>query len=384
VPAVRRKAFAYVTHRDRLLVFSHPRVPHAGIQVPAGTIEQGETPAVAALREAREETGLDDLRLVRYLGEDLRPMADVSRDVLPGSVYAPDELHHRYFFHVLCAGDPPARWRRHETSGAPAPDAHSPLFELFWAELPGGVPELIADHGKLLPRLLELLGLAEHRPPSPPTARASPDLPARLAHVLWIGGPPDAGKSTAAALLAERHALQLYHFDRWEGRHIARMDPAGQPALDAFCRMSMDERWVLRTPAEMADETVRSWTERFWMAVADLLAMPPEPRIVAEGPGLFPECVHQLISHPRQAIWLLPTPAFKQASAGRRDKPPARHSASDPERAARNWLARDLLLGEHVRARAAALGLPTIEIDGGLSADQVAGLLERHFDLAPA
>ena len=37
--------------------------PEAGIQVPAGTVEADETPAAAALREAREETGLGDLRL---------------------------------------------------------------------------------------------------------------------------------------------------------------------------------------------------------------------------------------------------------------------------------------------------------------------------------
>ena len=41
-----------------LLVFEHP---HAGIQLPAGTVEAGEPHAVAAAREAYEETGLTDL-----------------------------------------------------------------------------------------------------------------------------------------------------------------------------------------------------------------------------------------------------------------------------------------------------------------------------------
>ncbi len=35
-----------------------------------------------------------------------------------------------------------------------------------------------------------------------------------LAHVLWIGGAPDAGKTSIANLLAEKHQLQVYHFDR--------------------------------------------------------------------------------------------------------------------------------------------------------------------------
>ena len=42
---VKRKVFAYITHRCHLLVFWHVDVPEAGIQVPAGTVEPGESPA---------------------------------------------------------------------------------------------------------------------------------------------------------------------------------------------------------------------------------------------------------------------------------------------------------------------------------------------------
>jgi len=51
---------------DELLLFEHP---HAGIQIPAGTLEPGETPEQAALREAYEETGLAELKVSRILGE---------------------------------------------------------------------------------------------------------------------------------------------------------------------------------------------------------------------------------------------------------------------------------------------------------------------------
>jgi hypothetical protein len=40
-----------------LLVFSQPKFPEAGIQVPAGTINRGESPEVAAIRELGEEAG---------------------------------------------------------------------------------------------------------------------------------------------------------------------------------------------------------------------------------------------------------------------------------------------------------------------------------------
>lgn len=45
-----RKAFAYITQGNSLLIFEHEDAPEAGIQVPAGSIEAGETPEEAALR----------------------------------------------------------------------------------------------------------------------------------------------------------------------------------------------------------------------------------------------------------------------------------------------------------------------------------------------
>jgi 8-oxo-dGTP pyrophosphatase MutT (NUDIX family) len=48
-----------------LLLFEHP---NAGVQIPAGTVEEGETPEEAVLREASEETGLASLSVRRSLG----------------------------------------------------------------------------------------------------------------------------------------------------------------------------------------------------------------------------------------------------------------------------------------------------------------------------
>ncbi len=41
---LRHKVYAYITHGHRLLVFSHRDFPEAGIQVPGGTMEEGEDP----------------------------------------------------------------------------------------------------------------------------------------------------------------------------------------------------------------------------------------------------------------------------------------------------------------------------------------------------
>src|SRR5690349_18913171 len=101
---VKRKVLAYITHGNRLLVFTHPFAPEAGVQVPAGTVEEGEELAAAVMREAWEETGLEGLRLVRYLGHVQRDLSDFGKA----------EVHDRYFYHLAYDDEPPTTWRHEE------------------------------------------------------------------------------------------------------------------------------------------------------------------------------------------------------------------------------------------------------------------------------
>ncbi len=139
------KAFAYITYRERLLVFRHPRSPEAGIQVPAGTIKPGETAEQAVLREAVEETGLPAFSLEGKLGMSEFEMSPFGRS----------EIHRRHFFHLRVEEEPPETSQHHEPD--PSDGEGKPLFEFFWAQLPDGVPPLIAGHDALLQRLIASL-----------------------------------------------------------------------------------------------------------------------------------------------------------------------------------------------------------------------------------
>ncbi|MBN1658420.1 MAG: NUDIX domain-containing protein [Anaerolineae bacterium] len=71
---------------DELLLFCHP---FAGVQIPAGTVDDGETPEEAALREAAEETGLAGFDLHAYLGHrDWHVPGDLRLIVARTTVYA--------------------------------------------------------------------------------------------------------------------------------------------------------------------------------------------------------------------------------------------------------------------------------------------------------
>nr|MDQ2741228.1 NUDIX domain-containing protein [Chloroflexota bacterium] len=144
---IRRKVLAYITHGNRLLVFRHSHFPEAGIQVPAGTVGLDEDPDDAALREAVEETGLENLTLDQFLGEQTRDMSEYGRG----------EIHHRRFYHVRCVATPPDTWRHVERH--PSDGAEPIAFDFFWVPLPRGVPPIAGDQDALLCRLLDTLGL---------------------------------------------------------------------------------------------------------------------------------------------------------------------------------------------------------------------------------
>jgi hypothetical protein len=70
----------------------------------------------------------------------------------------------------------------------------------------------------------------------------------------------------------------------------------------------------------MADREVATWTARFPLVVEDIRALPDARPIVAEGPSLFPWCVAPLLRSARQAIFLLPTPEYRERVLGRRNR----------------------------------------------------------------
>ena len=73
-------------HGADLLLFRHP---YAGIQIPAGTVNPNEDPQAAAIREAREESGLNRLNLVRWLGDEPEPPRKEHMVIVtPTAVYA--------------------------------------------------------------------------------------------------------------------------------------------------------------------------------------------------------------------------------------------------------------------------------------------------------
>ena len=116
------------------------------------------------------------------------------------------------------------------------------------------------------------------------------------------------------------------------------------------------------------------------MILDDLLKMPSLPPILVEGPRLFPSLVCPLVTDPSQAIWLLPTEEIVRANQEKRVKPRDLERFGDPERYRSNFLGRERLLREYIRGEVKARDLPSIEVDGSRTPEQIADEVQAHFE----
>jgi adenylate kinase family enzyme len=208
-----------------------------------------------------------------------------------------------------------------------------------------------------------------------------------LPHVLWIGGSPCSGKSTISRTIAQIYVFLDYHLDAWSSNHFARRVAAGDVEARAFLGMSMTQRWIERPVEVLLQEAISSWNRDFQLVIEDLLALPKENLIIAEG-NFFPACVAPYLSSSHQAIWLVPTDSFCEQGRHQRWAEQAlrqkRHGVynegSDPEQRRRQIIARDCQLARYVKQQAEALHFPIYEVDGSRSREEMTELVERHFD----
>lgn len=114
------KVLIYATWRQHLLVFDEPDFPDVELQVPGGTMEPGESPEDAALREFVEETGLPPpTALLPLATHDYRFTKD-GRQI----------CHRRHYFHAQLSGEQRETWLHAEMT----PDGGGPpiRFRFFW------------------------------------------------------------------------------------------------------------------------------------------------------------------------------------------------------------------------------------------------------------
>ena len=133
----KRKVLAYITKGEQpnleLLVFEHKNEPDAGLQVPGGTIEEGEMLIDALYREIAEETGITRDKL-SFVGKIHK------YNYYPNGK---DTAYERNFFHLDYAGDQ-QRWEHNVVSDGLD---NGMTFQFRWEPI-GTLPKLAGEQDK--------------------------------------------------------------------------------------------------------------------------------------------------------------------------------------------------------------------------------------------
>ena len=126
---MRQRVFTYITKNDQLLILDRTDANYTEPEVTGGTVNPGEPPEYAALREAKEETGLKFLEVVRLLGSFERNLLDIGRDE---SIIA-------WFFHLRTNEPTPPSWKHYEEDPS---EGIGPIeFQLYWVPI-SNIPKL--------------------------------------------------------------------------------------------------------------------------------------------------------------------------------------------------------------------------------------------------
>jgi hypothetical protein len=196
------------------------------------------------------------------------------------------------------------------------------------------------------------------------------------------GSVVEAVQASRPLLAAQRPSTVCtsYATDGVMADHVRRTTPEASPYLSTFLTMDMDERWVNRSPEAMLETFHWFRGEGFAMIVEDLLALPRNAGIIAEGFRLLPHLVKPLLAEPDHAVWLLPTPDFRRRVFDGRG-PMFLEKTSDPHRALRNLLERDALFTDWLYEETKLLALPVIVVDTTLTEDDLAERIATTFGL---
>ncbi|PLT31420.1 NUDIX hydrolase [Peribacillus deserti] len=99
---MKTKVLAYIIRKKNenfeLLIHCHRDFPDAGLQVPAGTVEENEVLEAALFREIEEESGLNDVKLLQKLDHYVFTNPENNED------------HDRHVFVLKAADDTKTSW----------------------------------------------------------------------------------------------------------------------------------------------------------------------------------------------------------------------------------------------------------------------------------
>lgn len=196
--------------------------------------------------------------------------------------------------------------------------------------------------------------------------------------ILFIGGSPCSGKSTVAERISEEYGAHYFKVDDFLGELLKNAAEKGFSACKGISAMSPDEIW-LREPQIQCDEEFLIYDEISEQIFGKLGGIDAEP-VVTEAAAYTPQIMAK--RGIKEYICIVPTPDFQVSRYREREWVKlVLEGCSDKQKAFDNWMKRDMLFAEQVRAECEKLGFPCIVNDGTRSRDEIFRIVKEMFKL---
>lgn len=197
----------------------------------------------------------------------------------------------------------------------------------------------------------------------------------------FIGGSPCSGKSTIAEIISAKYGLHYFKVDD----HLDKYTRMGAEAGYLICRkqieMSAEQIWM-RPPQVQCEEELRFYEEIFHFILEDLNKLDSEGTVITEGAAYLPQLMKRIGIPSSRYMAMVPAKAFQIHHYSKREWVPyVLAQCSDPEKAFRNWMERDILFAKEVARRCREENYPCVVNDGNLPIEAMETILKQHFNL---
>lgn len=196
--------------------------------------------------------------------------------------------------------------------------------------------------------------------------------------ILFIGGSPCSGKSTAAELISKEYGAYYFKVDDHLGELIAAAAAQGKAACAGISGLSADGNW-LREPRIQCEEEFRIYGETAPF-IFDKIGEISAELIITEGAAYTPQVMKAYGAE--NYIAIIPSPEFQISHYKQRKWVKyVLAECSDKEKAFDNWMQRDILFAQQVKAECEKMGIPCMVNDGTKTVEELYQWVKTAFGL---
>ena len=196
--------------------------------------------------------------------------------------------------------------------------------------------------------------------------------------ILFMGGSPCSGKSTVAELIAQEYGAFYFKVDELLGELIETAASRGGIACTAVRKLTSDGIW-LREPSIQCEGEFQIYSEVAPL-IFDKIAQLNNDFIITEGAAYTPQVMSS--RNAGSYITIVPSPEFQISRYKEREWVQyVLADCSDKEKAFDNWMQRDVLFAERVKAECEKLEIPCIVNDGSRSVDEIYQTVKELLDI---